>query len=180
MLSTCELFFLFCSCSLGFYGGLSSLPFSLSESLAVGCVQHSFLHLTPPDTYVAKGQPRCPPRPPSPRNVVSLLRPPPQSAVTFDSTFLFEAPPLFAWVTSRTRLCHIDDPRSFTLRIYPLDSLCMLWEHGCEKYTECIFKVFTTRLSLFREKRIDWWNSTGWVFLSQNIFILNNDELQVQ
>ena len=31
------------------------------------------------------------------------------SAVTFDSTFLFEAPPLFAWVTSRTRLCHIDD-----------------------------------------------------------------------
>ena len=39
-----------------------------------------------------------------------------QSAVTFVSTFLFEAPPLFAWVTSRTRLCHIDDPRSFTLR----------------------------------------------------------------
>ena len=32
------------------------------------------------------------------------------SAVTFD------APPLFAWVTSRTRLCHIDDPRSFTSR----------------------------------------------------------------
>ena len=31
------------------------------------------------------------------------------SAVTFDSTFLFEASPLFAWVTSRTRLCHIDD-----------------------------------------------------------------------
>ena len=31
------------------------------------------------------------------------------SAVTFDSTFLFEAPPLFARVTSRTRLCHIDD-----------------------------------------------------------------------
>ena len=29
--------------------------------------------------------------------------------VTFDSTFLFEARPLFAWVTSRTRLCHIDD-----------------------------------------------------------------------
>ena len=39
-----------------------------------------------------------------------------KSAVTFDSTFLFEAPPLFAWVTLRTRLCHIDDPRSFTLR----------------------------------------------------------------
>ena len=31
------------------------------------------------------------------------------SGVTFNSTFLFEAPPLFAWVTSRTRLCHIDD-----------------------------------------------------------------------
>ena len=31
-----------------------------------------------------------------------------QSAVTFDSTFLFRAPPLFAWVTSRTRLCHIN------------------------------------------------------------------------
>ena len=25
------------------------------------------------------------------------------------SMFLFGAPPLFAWVTSRTRLCHIDD-----------------------------------------------------------------------
>ena len=31
------------------------------------------------------------------------------SGVKFDSTFLFEARPLFAWVTSRTRLCHIDD-----------------------------------------------------------------------
>ena len=31
------------------------------------------------------------------------------SSVTFNSKFLFEAPPLFAWVTSRTRLCHIDD-----------------------------------------------------------------------
>ena len=31
------------------------------------------------------------------------------SSVTFDSTFLFEARPLFACVTSRTRLCHIDD-----------------------------------------------------------------------
>ena len=31
------------------------------------------------------------------------------SGVTFDSTFLFEARPLFAWVTSRTRLCHVDD-----------------------------------------------------------------------
>ena len=28
----------FCSCSLGFYGGLTSLLFSLSESLAVGCL----------------------------------------------------------------------------------------------------------------------------------------------
>ena len=31
------------------------------------------------------------------------------SGVTFDSTFLFEARPLFAWVTSRTRLYHVDD-----------------------------------------------------------------------
>ena len=50
------------------------------------------------------------------------------SAVTFDSTFLFEAPPLFAWVTSRTRLCHIDD-RPLKLHFenfnidYPLDLL---------------------------------------------------------
>ena len=44
--------------------------FFVVESLAVGCVQHSFLHLTPPNTYVAKGLPHCPPRPPSPRNVV--------------------------------------------------------------------------------------------------------------
>ena len=43
--------------------------FSLSESLAVSCVQHSLLHLTPPNTYVAKGQLHCPPRPPSPRIV---------------------------------------------------------------------------------------------------------------
>ena len=35
--------------------------FSLSEPLSVGCVQHLFLHLTPPNMYVAKGQPRCPP-----------------------------------------------------------------------------------------------------------------------
>ena len=60
------------------------------------------------------------------------------SAVTFDSTFLFEAPPLFARVTSRTRLCHIDD-RPLKLHFenfnidYPLDLLC------CEKY-KCIFK----------------------------------------
>ena len=46
--------------------------------------------------------------------------------------FLFEAPLLFAWVISRTRLYHINDPRSFTN--YSLDLLCMLWEHGCEKY----------------------------------------------
>ena len=30
---------------------------------------------------------------------------------------------------------------------YPLDLLCMLWEHGCEKYTECIFKFFSMWLS---------------------------------
>ena len=60
------------------------------------------------------------------------------SAVTFDSTFLFEAPPLFARVTSRTRLCHIDDrpPKlhfeNFNID-YPLDLLC------CENY-KCIFK----------------------------------------
>ena len=50
------------------------------------------------------------------------------SAVTFDSTFPFEAPPLFAWVTSRTRLCHINDRPSklhfenFNID-YPLDLL---------------------------------------------------------
>ena len=81
-----------------------------------------------------------------------------QSAVTFDSTFLFEAPPLLAWVTSRTRLCHIERPpklhfENFNIN-YLLDLLCMLWEHGCEKYTECIFKFFTTRLSLFNEYEI--------------------------
>ena len=61
--STCFLllnFFLFSSCSLGFYGGLTS-AFFLSESLAVGCVQHSFLHFTQPNTYVAMAQLRCPP-----------------------------------------------------------------------------------------------------------------------
>ena len=61
-----------------------------------------------------------------------------RSTVTFDSTFLFEAPPLFARVTSRTQLCHIDD-RPLKLHFenfnidYPLDLLC------CEKY-KCIFK----------------------------------------
>ena len=71
------------------------------------------------------------------------------SAVTFDSTFLFEAPPLFARVTSRTRLCHIDDrpPKlhfeNFNID-YPLDLLC------CEKY-KCIF---TTGLSLFNKYKI--------------------------
>ena len=62
-LHTCFLLlnsFLFSSCSLGFYGGLP-LCFFLSESPAVGCVQHSLLHLTPPNTYVAKAQLRCPP-----------------------------------------------------------------------------------------------------------------------
>ena len=75
------------------------------------------------------------------------------SAVTFD------APPLFAWVTSRTRLCHIDDPRSFTSRTSisttPIRlTLQSLGTYGCEKYTECIFKFFTTRLSLFNEYEI--------------------------
>ena len=66
VLSTVELF-LFSSCSLGYYGGLTSWFYYLSESLAVGCVQHSLLHLTPPNTYVVKAQPCCPPRPPSPK-----------------------------------------------------------------------------------------------------------------
>ena len=67
--------FLFSSCSLGFYGRLTPLLSSLSESLAVGCVQHLFLHLTLPNTYIAKAQPHCPPRPPSPRNVPPQLCP---------------------------------------------------------------------------------------------------------
>ena len=28
---------------------------------------------------------------------------------------------------------------------------------------------FMWRTCIFREKRIDWWSSTGWMFLSQNI-----------
>ena len=48
---------LFSFCSLGFYSGLTSLLFSLSESLVIGCIQHSFLHLTLPNTHIAKGQP---------------------------------------------------------------------------------------------------------------------------
>ena len=73
------------------------------------------------------------------------------SVVTFDSTFLFEAPPLFARVTSRTRLCHIDDQppklhfENFNID-YPSDLLC------CEKY-KCIFE-FSPRLSLFSEYKI--------------------------
>ena len=59
------------SCSLGFYSGLTSLFYSLSESLVVGCVQHSLLHLTLPNTYVAKAKPRCPSRPPSPKKMSS-------------------------------------------------------------------------------------------------------------
>ena len=35
-----------------------------AESPAVGSVQHSFMHFAPQTTYVAKGQPRSPPRPP--------------------------------------------------------------------------------------------------------------------
>ena len=46
--------FLFLSCNLGFYGGLTSFFFSSSKSTAIGCIQHSFLHLTLPRTYVAK------------------------------------------------------------------------------------------------------------------------------
>ena len=37
---------------------------------------------------------------------------------------------------------------------YPLNLLCILWKHGREKYTECIFKFFTTRLSLFNKYEI--------------------------
>ena len=43
--------------------------FLSSESLAVSCVQHSFRHLTPPNTYIANAQLHCPP---SPRDVVPL------------------------------------------------------------------------------------------------------------
>ena len=67
MPSTVELFLFFFFCSLGFYGGLTSWFYSLSESLAVGRIQHSLLHLTSPNTYVAKAQPRSPPRPPLPK-----------------------------------------------------------------------------------------------------------------
>ena len=73
------------------------------------------------------------------------------SAVTFDSTFFFEAPPLFARITSRTRLRHIDDrpPKlhfeNFNID-YPLDLLC------CEKYV--YFQIFTTRLSLSNKYKI--------------------------
>ena len=48
---------------------LRSLLF-FSKLSAVGCVQHSFLHFTLPNIYIAKAQPRCPSRLPSPRNVV--------------------------------------------------------------------------------------------------------------
>ena len=54
MLSTFELLF-FCR-SLSIYGGLTfCLFFFSSESCTVGRVQHSFMHLTPQNTYVAKG-----------------------------------------------------------------------------------------------------------------------------
>ena len=59
VLSTVKLFVV-----LGFYGGLTSWFYSLSESLAVGCIQHLLLHLTPPNMYVAKAQLHCPPHPP--------------------------------------------------------------------------------------------------------------------
>ena len=71
-----------------------------------------------------------------------------QSAVEFDSTFLFEAPPLFAWVTLRARLCHIDDPQYQLPLIFTLHALgAWLWDIR-------IFKIFTTRLSLFNEYEI--------------------------
>ena len=45
--------------------------------LRVARVMHSFLHLIPPNMYITKAQQRCPPRPPSPSNVVPpQLRPP--------------------------------------------------------------------------------------------------------
>ena len=65
-------FFFFCH-SLGFNGGLTSLLFFFSEFPAIGCIQHLFMHLVLQNTYVTKGQPRCLPLPPSPRNVVPTL-----------------------------------------------------------------------------------------------------------
>ena len=65
MLSTFELFVvLFIALSTVDY----LFAFSFSEPPAAGCVQHSFLHFTPPN--IAKAQPRFPPCPPSPRNSV--------------------------------------------------------------------------------------------------------------
>ena len=60
--------FLFSYCSLGFYGGLTSSPF-FSELPAVSCIQHSYLHLTPPNMYVVKVQLHCLPCPP--RSIIS-------------------------------------------------------------------------------------------------------------
>ena len=46
----------------GFYSGLTSLLF-FSESPAVSSIQRLFMHLAAQNTYVVKGQPRCPPCP---------------------------------------------------------------------------------------------------------------------
>ena len=79
-LSTFELFVLFLLSWLlrwtdfGFF-------FSLSELLVISCAQHSFLHLTLPNTYIVKGQPHCPFLPPS-RNVVP---PPPTTPSSVDA-----------------------------------------------------------------------------------------------
>ena len=63
------------------------------------------------------------------------------SAVTFDSTFLFEAPPLFAWVTSRTRLCHIDDrPPKLHFENFKIYFRNMAVRNTSD------FQIFTTRL----------------------------------
>ena len=49
-------FFVLILLSFCFYGGLTSLLFSLSKSLVVGFVQHLFLHFTPLNMYIAKAQ----------------------------------------------------------------------------------------------------------------------------
>ena len=69
--------FLFSSCSLGFYGGLTSLLFFVSESTS--CWLHSALvsALDSANVYIAKAQLHCPPHPPSPRTIVPPLPPPP-------------------------------------------------------------------------------------------------------
>ena len=81
------------------------------------------------------------------------------SGVTFDSTFLFEARALVRCLRRSLREpdCAMStiDPRSFTLRTSISTTLALdsLQEHGCEKF-KCIFKFFTTRLSLINEYEI--------------------------